>query len=82
MKTPQPQRLRRWAFFGTMSALALGTIGVVARFEWHQRAQVIDRNFDTASLHAQAFEDHLTQTFNLVGLTLTGYYLWQRRQTD
>ena len=71
MRTPRPQTLRRWVFFGAMSALTLGTIGLVAHFEWRQRAQVIDRNFDAAALHALAFEDHLTQTFNVVGLTLT-----------
>ena len=70
MNTPQPQALRRWTFFGAMAALVLVAMGSTAQLLWHERAQLIDRNFEVATLHAGAFEDHLTQTFNVIDLTL------------
>ena len=60
----------RWTFLLTMTALALGALGLTAQFLIRDRAHVIDRNFEAATLHARAFEDHLTQSFNVINLTL------------
>ena len=70
MKMPRPLVLRRWVYFLAMAALALVALGRTAYFQLSQRAQVLDRNFDAATLHTRALADHLTQTFNVINLTL------------
>ncbi len=64
---PVPPRL---VFFLLLAGVALGGIGLTARFELHHRAAEIDRHFDTASVQARAFEDHLTQSLTTLTLTL------------
>ena len=70
MNWAQPQLLRRGIFFGSMAVLALGAVGLTAQFVWRARAEVIASKFDAATQHARAFEDHLTQSFNVISLTL------------
>ena len=70
MNRPQPQTHRRWNFFGGMAALTLGAVGLTAQFMWHHRTEIIDSNFNAATQHARAFEGHLTQSFNVINLTL------------
>ena len=53
-----------------MAALALVALGRTAYFQLSQRTQVIERNFDMAALQARAFEDHLTQSFDVISQTL------------
>ncbi len=70
MKTPGSLKRRRWSFFLAMAALVFIGLGRTAYFQWHHRAEVLDRNLGAASLQARAFEDHLTQSFNVISLTL------------
>ncbi|MES3015837.1 MAG: PAS domain S-box protein [Pseudomonadota bacterium] len=70
MKTLQPQTLRRCLYFGAMAALAFVVVGVMARVALRDRDEVIAAAFETATLHARSFEDHLTQSFNVIDLTL------------
>ena len=37
---------------------------------WRLRTEAIDRHFEAASMYARAFENHLTQSFNVVNLTI------------
>ncbi|HEY8710548.1 MAG TPA: hypothetical protein VIM34_21430, partial [Burkholderiaceae bacterium] len=53
-----------------MAALALFAVGLTVQFQLHHRAEEIEAQFDAASLNARAFEDHLSQSFNVIDLTL------------
>ena len=70
MNWAQPQWLRRCIFFGSMGALALGTVALTAQSVWRARTELLAAKFDAATQHARAFEDHLTQSFNVISLTL------------
>ncbi len=61
---------RRRLFFLPMAALVLGAFGLTALFVLHAWEEETNRSFDTASLHARAFETHLTQSFNVINSTL------------
>lgn len=37
---------------------------------WRLRAEAINRQFESAAMYARAFEDHLSQSFNVIDLTL------------
>ena len=53
-----------------MLALVLVTLALAVQFERHRHAQVLDRNLAAAALYARAFEDHLSQAFSIVDMTL------------
>jgi two-component system sensor histidine kinase/response regulator len=72
MNTLEHPTLRRWTYFATMAALAVGMLGATALFEWHARAETLDRYFDTATDNVRGFEAQLTQTFNVIDMTLAG----------
>ena len=70
MNKPRPLVLRRWVFFGAMAALALAVVGIAVQFQLHHRAEEIEAQLDAAALNARAFEDHLSQSFNVIDLSL------------
>ena len=70
MNKPRPLVLRRWVFFGAMAALAAVALGFTVLFQLHHRAEEIEAQFDAAALNARAFEDHLSQSFNAIDLSL------------
>ncbi|OHC63890.1 MAG: hypothetical protein A3H93_08180 [Rhodocyclales bacterium RIFCSPLOWO2_02_FULL_63_24] len=62
---------RRRAGFLLMTVIVtISAIVATAYTLWRLRAEAIDRHFDEASMYARAFEDHLTQSFNVIDLTL------------
>ena len=70
MNKPRPLVLRRWVFFSAMAALAAVALGFTVLFQLHHRAEEIEAQFDAAALNARAFEDHLSQSFNVIDLSL------------
>lgn len=61
---------RRFAFIMMALIVTLCAIAATAYTLWRLRAEAIHRHFDAASMYARAFEDHLTQSFNVIDLSL------------
>lgn len=61
---------RRATFLLMTAIVTVSAIFAIAYTLWRLRAEAIDRHFDEASMYARAFEDHLTQSFNVIDLTL------------
>lgn len=61
---------RRSTFILVTLIVALSTLAAVAYTLLRLRAETIERHFETATIHARAFEDHLTHSFNVIDLTL------------
>ncbi|MDD5334925.1 MAG: PAS domain-containing protein [Rhodoferax sp.] len=53
----------------TLSIAACASAATVFTL-WRLRTEAINRQFQVATLYARAFEDHLTQSFNVIDLTL------------
>ena len=51
MNLPPTLKRRRWTFFLVLVALALVALGRTVQFQWHHRADAIERKFDAATLH-------------------------------
>ena len=64
-----PQQRRR-TFALTLASLTLCALGLTALLALRERAQAIELALDRAALHARTFEDHLSQSFNVIDLTL------------
>lgn len=62
---------RRSTFLLVTLLVVASALSATAYTLWRLRVETIDRHFDAASMHARAFEDHLTHTFNVIDLTLT-----------
>ncbi|MCP5196948.1 MAG: diguanylate cyclase [Gammaproteobacteria bacterium] len=52
--------------------LVVATLGFTTYSLLRLRTEALARSFDTATLHAHAFESYLTQSFNVINLTLAG----------
>jgi diguanylate cyclase (GGDEF)-like protein/PAS domain S-box-containing protein len=61
---------RRPTFIAIVVLFAFGALATTAYTLWRLRAEAIDRQLDTAAMTARAFEDHLTQSFNIIASTL------------
>ena len=57
-------------FILAILVIVASTIAGTGYTVWRLRTAAIDRNFEAASMYARAFEDHLTQSFNVIDLTL------------
>lgn len=62
---------RRTTFFLTMLVVLVSTVTVTAYTLWRLRVEALDRQFSAASMYARTFEEHLTQSFNVIDLTLS-----------
>ena len=70
LPSPLPVRRARRNFFLAMAALTLGALGLTASLGLRHRAEALGVASDRAALYARAFEDHLSQSFNVIELTL------------
>ena len=61
---------RRSAFILVILVVAISTLASTGYTLWRLRSEALDRHFDAASMYARAFEDHLTQSLNVIDLTL------------
>ncbi len=61
---------RRTVFVMVVALFAFGALATTAYILLRLRAEAIDRQLDTAAMTARAFEDHLTQSFNIIVSTL------------
>ena len=64
-------RRRRSYLFGAVLLLA-GVVGATSFSLYRMRANALARELDIAAFHARSIEDHLTQSLNVVDLTLAG----------
>lgn len=67
---PRGSLSRRSVFLLATLVVAFSVVATTAYTLWRLRAEAIDRHFDAAGMYASAFEDHLTQSFNVIDLTL------------
>ncbi|MBI4984966.1 MAG: PAS domain S-box protein [Rhodocyclales bacterium] len=64
-------RLRWRATFLLMTlTVVVSAIAATAFTLWRLRGEAIDRHFDAAAMYARLFEDHLTQSLNVIDMTL------------
>lgn len=61
---------RRFTFIIVALVVTLSAITATAYTLWRLRAEAIQRHSDAASMYARAFEDHLTQSFNVIDLSM------------
>ena len=61
---------RRWRFILIMLLVSLSALAATAYTLWRLRAETINRQLETAAMIVRAFEDHLTQSFNVIERTL------------
>jgi PAS domain S-box-containing protein len=61
---------RRTSFLLVVLMVILSACAATAYTLWRLRAEALDRQFDAASLYANAFEDHLTQSFKVIDQSL------------
>ena len=62
---------RRATFILVILGLVTSTLGMTGYALWRLHDEAVSRQFDIASLHAKAFEDHLTQHLHVVDLMMT-----------
>lgn len=62
---------RRSTFLLLTLFVTLGAVAATAYTLWRLRVEAINRHFDAAAMYAHALENHLTQSFNVIDLTLT-----------
>jgi PAS domain S-box-containing protein len=67
---PKGSLSRRSTFLLVTLIVAVSAIAATAYTLWRGRAEAINLQLDAAARYARAFEDHLTQTFNVIDLTL------------
>lgn len=67
---PKGSLSRRSTFLLVVLIVAVSAISATVYTLWRLRADAINRRLDAAAMYARAFEDHLTQTFNVIDLTL------------
>ena len=63
-------RVRRPIFLRVTLIAVVITVAVTGYILWHLRDVAIRRNFDVATIYARAFEVQLTQTLQLIDLTM------------
>lgn len=61
---------RRWVFILVLLVVAVATVVATTYTLWRLRTAALDRHFDAAGMYARALEDHLTQSLNVIDLTL------------
>jgi len=61
---------RRSTFLLLTLIIAVSAIAATAYTLWRLRVEAINRHFDAAAMYAHALENHLTQSFNVIDLTL------------
>jgi PAS domain S-box-containing protein len=57
-------------FVLVLLVVAVGTVAGTVYTQWRLRTAALDRHFDAAGMYARALEDHLTQSLNVIDLTL------------
>lgn len=62
---------RRSAFLLLTSIVVAGVVAASVYTLWRLRVEAIDRHSNAAAIYARAFEDHLTQSLNVIDLTLS-----------
>ncbi|UCV09915.1 PAS domain S-box protein [Dechloromonas denitrificans] len=66
----QKKRSRCLNFLLLTTLFAAFVVTGTAYTLWRLRAEATERNFDMANMYARSFEEHLTQSFNVINLTL------------
>src|SRR5450830_884602 len=61
---------RRSTFLLMTLTVAVSAIAATAFTLWRLRAEAINRQFEAVAMYTRAFEDHLTQSFNVLDHTL------------
>jgi diguanylate cyclase (GGDEF)-like protein/PAS domain S-box-containing protein len=61
---------RRGRFILIVLLVSLSALAATAYTLWRLRAETINRQLETAAMMVRAFEDHLTQSFNVIERTL------------
>lgn len=67
----EKKRSRRLDFLLLTTAFTAFVVMATAYTLWRLRSEAIERNFDMAGMYARNFEEHLSQSFNVINLTLT-----------
>lgn len=63
-----------WGIVGMSLLLVAGILGGTALYLSRLRAESIDLNLTISEMYAHTFEEHLSQTFNAIDLTLTNVF--------
>lgn len=66
----QKTRSRRLNFLLLTTLFVAFVVTATVYTLWRLRAEATERNFDMAGMYARSFEEHLTQSFNVIDLTL------------
>lgn len=61
---------RRAAFLLVTAIITFSVMAATTYTVWRLRLESLDRHVEAATMQARALEDHLTQTFNVIDLTL------------
>lgn len=70
---PKPKTQRRdIVFVLAMAVFASGWLGTFGYGLWHMRSDALSTGAATAELHAREFEEHLTQTLQMIDLVALG----------
>ncbi|MDZ4253488.1 MAG: PAS domain-containing protein [Sulfuritalea sp.] len=72
---------RRSSFLLLTLIVTVSAIGATAYTLWRLRVEAINRHFDAAAMYAHALENHLTQSFNVIDLTMTNALATSRADT-